>query len=158
MISQFPQINLYRLADSTFTLAHAQSDSLYLIAGDATTQAPLAKALLTVLRDTIFPIELPAEPVQGRSSSGPETNEAPNSQQQLLLIPNPASGVVKVLLPDEMPEATVKLFDINGREVRSLRVVEWETVIPISSLQGGIYLVKASNGTLHYQAKLVIQR
>jgi len=158
MISQFPQINLYRLADSTFTLAHAQSDSLYLIAGDATTQAPLAKALLTVLRDTIFPIELPAEPVQGRSSSGPETNEAPSSPQQLLLIPNPASGIVKVLLPDDMPKATLQLFDLRGRVRFTAKVVNGEAVLFVSQLEKSIYFLKAQDGEKQYQAKLIIQR
>ena len=152
------QINLYRLADSTFTLSQAQEDSLYLIAGGTTTQAPLAKALLTVLRDTIFPIELPDEPVQGRSVNGPEPSKLLTTQQTLMVIPNPASGMVKVLLPEDMPAATLQLFDLSGRLRLTAKAGNGEAVFSISQLEQSIYILKAMDGEKHYQAKLVIQR
>ena len=151
------QINLYRLADSTFALSQVQADSLYLIAGGATTQAPLAKALLTVLRDTIFPIELPDEPVQGRSASEPEWRKSIDDSQQLLVVPNPASEEVKVFLPNDMPEATISIFDIAGREVMSVQVRERKVIVPVQALHNGIYLLKVYDGELQYQAKLLIQ-
>ena len=151
------QINLYRLADSTFTLSQAQEDSLYLIAGGTTTQAPLAKALLTVLRDTIFPIELPDEPVQGRSVIEQEWRKPFDGIRQLLVVPNPASVEVKVFLPDEMPEATISVFDIAGREVMAVQARERKAVLPVQALHDGIYLLKAYNGEIQYQAKLLIQ-
>jgi hypothetical protein len=152
------QINLYRLADSTFTLSQAQEDSLYLIAGGTTTQAPLAKTLLTVLRDTIFPIDLPDEPVQERSANGPEPSKSLTTQQALLVIPNPASGMVKVLLPEDMPAATLQLFDLGGHLRLTAKAGNGEVVFSISQLEQSIYILKAMDGEKHYQAKLVIQR
>lgn len=139
-------------------LSQPQADSLYLIAGSATTQAPLAKALLTVLRDTIFPLDLPADPVQGRSSIDPEPGKTFNSLQQLLLIPNPASDIVKVLLPDDMPNATLQLFDLRGRVRLTAKVENGEAVLFVSQLGKSIYFLKAQDGEKQYQAKLVIQR
>ena len=139
-------------------LSQVQADSLYLIAGGATTQAPLAKALLTVLRDTILPIELPDEPVQGRSSSNPELDNSSSGQKQLLLMPNPASDEVKVLLPHGMSgETTVRLFDLTGRLQLTAKAVNGKAMIFVSQLNNGIYVLKAMDGEKHYQAKLVIQ-
>lgn len=152
------QINLYRLADSIFALSQSQSDSLYLIAGRATTQAPLAKAMLTVLRDTIFPIELPEEPVQERSSVFNDQRNNVEISQQITLHPNPGSDIVKVVLPpDMMPHAELQLFDWNGRLRISLKAVHGETMLFTSQLENGIYILKAKDGEKHYQAKLVIQ-
>lgn len=72
-------------------------------------------------------------------------------------MPNPASEEVKVFLPNDMPEATISIFGIAGREVMSVQVRERKVIVPVQALHNGIYLLKVYDGELQYQAKLLIQ-
>lgn len=76
----------------------------------------------------------------------------------LLLYPNPSSGVFRIKLPDVLPDAQYELimFDINGQIVSADVRQEWgELVVNANSLRTGYYFVRVAMGD-HYQNLKVI--
>jgi WD40 repeat protein len=61
---------------------------------------------------------------------------------EISITPNPSTGIFKVfyLLPQNKP-GEIKIYDINGRSVRSMKLPVWSTIqtIDLSSQKNGIY-------------------
>jgi len=139
-------------------LSQPQEDSLYLIAGDATTQAPLAKALLTVLQDTIFPIELPDEPVQGRSSGNALPEQVNARVPTITLRPNPATEQTTILLPQSAEYATLRVYSSTGHLLKTAEFSGNQTLLYTRGLPPGVYIVEVFDGKQRYQTKLAVKR
>ncbi|MDA3820604.1 MAG: T9SS type A sorting domain-containing protein [Candidatus Delongbacteria bacterium] len=74
------------------------------------------------------------------------------------IYPNPANQSVNIVF-DNIPEKTcdIKLYDITGKQVKSVSVKSEQTKLDISGLSGGLYLLKINQGAYHLNQKLIIE-
>ncbi len=74
------------------------------------------------------------------------------------IYPNPANQTVNIVF-DNMPEkiCDIKLYDITGKQVKSVPIKSDQTKLDISGLSGGLYLLKINQGACHLNKKLIIK-
>lgn len=78
--------------------------------------------------------------------------------------PNPADQRAYLELPEDLEEdLNVRIFDLQGKEVHSTPVDPTQTrdgemSLPVSELEEGIYIVRASSASYDRSAKLVVSR
>ena len=70
-----------------------------------------------------------------------------NSTTDLILYPNPTTGIVTVQLPPETCNLTpeIQMFDIYGRRLQIIPVTDETTPIDLSRYANGVYFVKLVN-------------
>ncbi|MDR3218614.1 MAG: T9SS type A sorting domain-containing protein [Dysgonamonadaceae bacterium] len=74
------------------------------------------------------------------------------------LFPNPAKHQVTLSTPRLNGQTTIRLTDITGRVLKSLQTEEkYETIIDLSGLGKGIYIVKVRNNGINYNQKLFVE-
>ncbi len=74
------------------------------------------------------------------------------------LFPNPTSETLNVVLPDDMSNATIELFDMTGKIVLSERGVGGRNTFTINqNWSKGNYLVRVRAGASFVTRKLIIQ-
>jgi hypothetical protein len=80
------------------------------------------------------------------------------SSGSLKIYPNPASGFVRIEIPgSEQDEYFLKLYDINGRCIRSERVsLPGEIQLP-AELAPGLYIVEVLTPDRVYRNRLIIR-
>ncbi|CAM2968117.1 Por secretion system C-terminal sorting domain-containing protein [Flavobacterium succinicans] len=62
-------------------------------------------------------------------------------ENQVLLHPNPASNLINIELED-ITASKIVILDMNGRKHKSVNILDKKTVINISNLVSGIYLIQ----------------
>ena len=72
--------------------------------------------------------------------------------------PNPTKGIVNVAIPALTDTATIKLFDLQGRQILSKETNEVYTSFGIENLQDGIYLVNIENEQATVTKKIILRR
>jgi hypothetical protein len=72
--------------------------------------------------------------------------------------PNPTKGVVNIAIPSLSETATIKLFDIQGRQIFSKETNQVDTSFGIENLQDGIYLVNIGNNEGSITKKIILKR
>lgn len=72
--------------------------------------------------------------------------------------PNPTKGIVNVDLPGLTETATIKLFDLQGRQILSMETSQVHTSFGIENLQDGIYLVNIENDKASVTKKIILRR
>jgi len=74
------------------------------------------------------------------------------------VLPNPAKDLVQIALPDYVTGVNVSVVDITGKQVlnTTLQVNTGKTILNMSSLNRGVYILRISDGTHAYQTKLVL--
>lgn len=72
--------------------------------------------------------------------------------------PNPTKGIVNVTIPSLSETATIKLFDIQGRQIFSKETNQVDTSFGIENLQDGIYLVNIGNDEGSITKKIILKR
>ena len=72
--------------------------------------------------------------------------------------PNPTKGIVNVTIPSLSETATIKLFDIQGRQIFSKETNQVDTSFGIENLQDGIYLVNIGNNEGSITKKIILKR
>lgn len=72
--------------------------------------------------------------------------------------PNPTQGIVNVTIPSLSETATIKLFDIQGRQMYATQTNQVDTSFEINNLQDGIYLVNIANDQGSITKKIVLKR
>lgn len=72
--------------------------------------------------------------------------------------PNPSKGIVNVTIPSLSETATIRLFDIQGRQILSKETSQVDTSFEIQDLQDGIYLVNIGNNQGSITKKIVLKR
>jgi len=82
------------------------------------------------------------------------TNPIMNSS----VYPNPTKGIVNVAIPALTEKATIKLFDLQGRQILSKETSEVYTSFGIENLQDGIYLVNIENEQASVTKKIILRR
>lgn len=72
--------------------------------------------------------------------------------------PNPTKGIVNVAIPSLTERATIKLIDLQGRQILSKETDQVNTSFNIDNLQDGIYLVNIENEQASVTKKIVLRR
>ncbi|MCF6131547.1 S8 family serine peptidase [Flavobacterium wongokense] len=72
--------------------------------------------------------------------------------------PNPTKGIVNVSIPGLAETATIKLFDLQGRQILSKETNQVHTSFGIDNLQDGIYLVNIENEQASVTKKIILRR
>jgi len=78
-----------------------------------------------------------------------------NTSRGLELYPNPATDVVRVIMPDNAPLVSVTLTDLRGSKVAGLRVDGDQ--LNVAALAKGIYTLTVSDGQKVFHQRLVKQ-
>ena len=141
-VSQWPMGEIY--FDTRYVYAHSEFTPQQTMRGKMALYGYLY-ALAKQQHDT----GLPAIPKQSASSSG------------IKLYPNPASGPVRVTAPHEImqgDEYILKIFNMSGQLQMLSRIATHETVIDISHLPAGIYIVSIEAWGITVSAKLTVSR
>jgi hypothetical protein len=79
-----------------------------------------------------------------------------------LLYPNPSDGNIKIMLPDPASGSyPFSVFDMTGKEVHSGTIgsngKQGEVTLDLTSLAGGIYLLKLDGNGVLYENKVIIR-
>jgi subtilisin-like proprotein convertase family protein len=90
--------------------------------------------------------------VQNALSVG--TNPIMNSN----VYPNPTKGIVNVSIPSLTSTASIKLYDIQGRQILIKETNQVDTSFEIEDLQDGIYLVTIENEEASVTKKIILRR
>ena len=85
---------------------------------------------------------------------GVATNPVLNSS----VYPNPTKGIVNVAIPSLTDKATIKLYDIQGRQILAKETNQVYTSFGIENLQDGIYLVNIEGSQGSITKKIVLRR
>ena len=72
--------------------------------------------------------------------------------------PNPTKGVVNVFIPGLIDTATIKLFDLQGRQILSKETNQVDSSFRIENFQDGIYLVNIENDQGSVTKKIILRR
>lgn len=72
--------------------------------------------------------------------------------------PNPTKGIVNVAIPALTDTATIKLFDLQGRQILSRETNQVNTSFGIENLQDGVYLVNIENDEATVTKKIILRR
>ncbi len=75
------------------------------------------------------------------------------------IYPNPSNGILTISVHNYSDDLSIKLLDLNGREVYSKNYSDFnfEKSIDISSLNKGIYILNLSGSDLNYTQKLILK-
>lgn len=65
---------------------------------------------------------------------------------ELSVFPNPASGQVSVRVGTELNNAVLRMLDLTGREIRTLRISSELTTIPVDAEPAGLYFIELLEG------------
>ena len=82
------------------------------------------------------------------------TNPIMNSS----VYPNPTKGIVNVSIPDLSDTATIKLYDIQGRQILLKETNQVNSSFDIENLQDGMYLVTIENEEVSVTKKIILKR
>ena len=90
------------------------------------------------------------------------TGLAKNSAiQSIHVFPNPASTVVQIQITSKAQSASVKLFDVTGRELQTVQLNtlssnRFEGAIAIDGLTKGIYFIKITSGDASQTKRIIV--
>jgi hypothetical protein len=76
----------------------------------------------------------------------------------LKLYPNPSSGMITLVLPDELSgsEVTISLTDASGKLIlRTTEKADQLTNLDLSIFESGIYFIRVENGEQYYMSKVI---
>ena len=79
-----------------------------------------------------------------------------HSAGQVRIYPNPARETVNIELTGPRVKAQVEIFDIGGRQLRSISYTG-SISIPISDLSGGIYIYRISAEGQQARGKIIVE-
>lgn len=95
-----------------------------------------------------------------RIDVNPSTGEKEHPIDQVQIFPNPVSDMMKVVLPANLLEPTISIFDAFGKEVIRINTFTntlANTVqVSAAGLPSGLYIVKVESGNGIYSQKLVV--
>ena len=112
------------------------------------TQTPLAQSNLALLQGDSY--VRTSVPIQDDKT---ESNQI--ALNQLTVVPNPAQNYVQVICGQQVPNAKLLVYDLNGRLLKTTNSTDNITfTVDTSTLPTGIYYCTVANTT--YTAKLVI--
>jgi hypothetical protein len=86
-------------------------------------------------------------------------NETFENNKNVSIYPNPVKDVLNINVKDFSGDVSVKVIDINGREVFTQKIsnVNNSNAINLSSLAAGIYVLKLQGENLNYSEKIILE-
>jgi subtilisin-like proprotein convertase family protein len=81
-----------------------------------------------------------------------------NTLANIKVYPNPTKGILNISLPEIQDKTTLKLNDIQGREILSKETTANSEVLDIENLQDGVYLLSIENGKNKTIKKIILNR
>ena len=100
--------------------------------------------------DGIEAFDIPAECELGVNDNG-------NTENNFLVYPNPSNGEINIKSRIDISEATISIFDMNGRKVFSQKVeVHQAATINASGLNAGVYVMQIEGANRSQTTKLII--
>lgn len=83
-------------------------------------------------------------------------NEVDTDEKGFTVFPNPSAGIFNINSIQNIENAFIKVFDLNGRIVHQLKVENLETnALDLKSLQSGIYILNIENDGYNYSQKIM---
>lgn len=80
-------------------------------------------------------------------------------ENDVLLYPNPVSGILHVKTPSDAQEVSLLLYDVAGRQVKNVKLQDSDELdVDVADLPNGYYTVLVRCGKQSYRKKLIIQR
>ncbi|MFA5329228.1 MAG: M1 family aminopeptidase [Prolixibacteraceae bacterium] len=79
-------------------------------------------------------------------------------REQIQIFPEYALNQIRVVVPDFSGNATLRIFDTEGRLVLKTDLLQSDSRINISLLQNGLYLVEVNSKQFKQAAKIIISR
>ena len=73
------------------------------------------------------------------------------------IFPNPAKTSITVIIPEILPNTSIKIFDMSGKTVKETTVSNEKTTIDVSYLAKGIYIINVKNDAINEQKELIIK-
>ncbi len=88
----------------------------------------------------------------------PSLNTTENSLSTSIVYPNPTQDVINIKMPQINGSATLKLYDIQGRQVLETKTNNSNEVLHIGNLQEGIYMLSIETATGKITKKIVLNK
>ncbi len=66
-------------------------------------------------------------------------------QLQFAMYPNPSNAILNVVLPSNLDNAKMEIFDVLARKVKTIDLTDTHNSLHISNLERGIYVIKITN-------------
>lgn len=86
-----------------------------------------------------------------------ENGEEETEMKDVIVYPNPTTGMVNVMLPHGVENAQIIIADVTGKVVVNTTANQEKKELNLSSLSKGVYLIQVKNNELQYRSKLVIE-
>ena len=85
-------------------------------------------------------------------------SEIPHNPVHFVIYPNPAlNGQVTIKIDASTDKSSMKLYDLSGRKVLETLLSSSSTILDVSSLKRGMYIVRVTNTSGIYSQKLMIE-
>jgi hypothetical protein len=87
------------------------------------------------------------------------SNETFENNKNVSIYPNPVKDILNINFKDFTGDVSVKVIDINGREVftQKLSNVNNSNAINLEKLSTGIYILKLQGENLNYSEKVILE-
>jgi hypothetical protein len=86
-------------------------------------------------------------------------NDTFTKNKNVSIYPNPVKDNLNINIKDFSGEVSIKIIDINGREVFNKNINNFNTsnVLDLSAFSSGIYVLKLSGEGLNYSEKIILE-
>lgn len=81
----------------------------------------------------------------------------PVTKSSINLYPNPASDILNIEVQSLSTQSEIEIIGIDGKVVKSIKLINLKTSISISNIPKGIYLCRLYNGTEISNSKFIKQ-
>jgi hypothetical protein len=85
-----------------------------------------------------------------------------NDETELVLFPNPGSGLIQLKFNEQLvnPTATVKVFDSNGKMIKSISLSSMgvNALLDLSPFSAGTYTISIVDGEKQFSNRFIINR
>jgi len=85
-------------------------------------------------------------------------NEIYNSDNEIIIYPNPVNNQLKIIVSDTWKNATVTLFSITGKQIEQFIICETESYIDVTAYPNALYFIHFSKQGQEKVFKIVVQK
>lgn len=83
--------------------------------------------------------------------------QASKIHEDIILYPNPASNIVNIILPNDVSNAKVEIYNLNGQVVLEQQINDTQSKINTNGIINGIYVLKiiSANKVSTYRIQII---